>query len=86
MAIVVITMVSFLGDLTTLYQLQSYILSNDNMIMNAELGRMWKEEIVGHSKVFWNNFPGEPKGNNENHSQDDQTSGRELNPKPPNAK
>jgi len=52
MAIVVITMVSFLGDLTTLYQLQSYILSNDNMIMNAELGRMWKEEIVGHSKVF----------------------------------
>jgi hypothetical protein len=45
-------------DLTTLFHCIGYLMSNGKMIVNDELERMWKEEIVKYFKVPFLHLPG----------------------------
>jgi hypothetical protein len=42
-----------------------YVASNDWMLRNNGLGRMWKEATVASFKVPYRNLPGETEENNE---------------------
>jgi hypothetical protein len=59
-----------------------YTASNETMIVNKELERIWNEAIVAYFKVLSRHLPGGTEENHGNLSQDSRSPGRDLNSEP----
>jgi hypothetical protein len=52
-------------------------------LRNGELKRICKEAVAAYFKALSRHLPGGTEENNENHSRDSWSPGRDINPEPP---